>query len=64
MKVTIEKEGKQLELAGIGTGSSLLEKLGIIPSTVIIVRGDEVILPSEKLAETDEIRILSVVSGG
>jgi len=70
MKVYIEKDDKSLEIK-IGKnqsksfdGKSLLEKLKINPSSVILVKNNEVILEDELLTEKDEIKILSVVSGG
>jgi len=63
MKVFIEKENKQLELTA-KTGTQLLNELGINPTTVLLVKNNEVTLPEENLSETDNIKILSVVSGG
>lgn len=80
MKVFIERENKHLELetrekgyfcAQISalifeakTGTELLNNLGINSSTVLLVRNDEVILIEETLNESDDLKILSVVSGG
>lgn len=63
MKVYVEKENKHLD-AGACSGRQLLELLKINPSTVILVRNDEVVLEDEQLEDTDEIKILSVISGG
>ncbi|MBI5389143.1 MoaD/ThiS family protein [Candidatus Woesearchaeota archaeon] len=63
MKVYIEKEKKQLDLAA-KTGADLLEKLKINPATVLLVKNKEIILPDEALQDSDEIQILSVISGG
>ncbi len=64
MKVYIEKEDKLLELKKIKNVNELLNTLNINPSTVITVRNDEVVLEDEQLEDTDEIKILSVISGG
>ncbi|MBR9699353.1 MoaD/ThiS family protein [Candidatus Woesearchaeota archaeon] len=63
MKAFIERENKLLELEA-KTGKELLDSLQINPATVLLVKNNEVILPEEKLSETDEVKILSVVSGG
>jgi len=63
MKVYVEKQDKLLELDA-KDGTELLEKLGINPDTVILVKNDEAVLPEEGLSETDDIKILSVISGG
>lgn len=64
MKVYIEKENRLLELDRECSGLQLLKELDINPATVLIVRNDEVVLPEEGLSGTDDIKILSVVSGG
>lgn len=64
MKIYIEKDDKLLELKKNMTGLELLKELNINPNTVIIVRNNEVILSEEKLSETDDVKIISVVSGG
>jgi sulfur carrier protein ThiS len=63
MKVFIEKENKNID-ANAGNGRDLLKSLNINPSTVILVRNDEVILEEESLDDADIIKILSVISGG
>jgi len=65
MKVFIEKENKLLELDEKQiSGDQLLKKLKINPSEVLIIRNGEVILSEENLNNSDEIKILSVISGG
>ena len=64
MKIYIEKTDKLIGLKGIRDGKELLEKLDINPQTVILTKNDEVILEDEELSESDEIKILSVISGG
>lgn len=65
MKVYIEKEDRLLELkANDKDIKGLLEDLKINPSTVLTVRNGEVVLEDESLEEDDDIKILSVISGG
>ena len=64
MKVFIEKENKQLVLGKSCTGAELLRELHINPSTVILIKNNEVVLPEEELSDKDDIKILSVISGG
>lgn len=54
---TIEKEFN-------GNAKSLLTLLEINPETVLVVRNNELIDLEENLEDTDDIEILSVVSGG
>lgn len=68
MKVYIEKDTKseniKLKKSEKITGKELLEKLKINPSSVILVKNDEVVLEDEVFTEKDDVKILSVVSGG
>lgn len=63
MKVYIEKQDKLIELEAENV-KDLLDALKINPSTVIIVKNNEVVLLDEQLNEDDDIKILSVISGG
>ena len=64
--VFIDKENKNtsLELESNSTVSDLLKKLNINPATVIVSRNNELIMEDEKLDNNDDIKILSVISGG
>jgi len=62
----IDRESKntKLELDDNSQVIDLLKKLNINPVTVIVSRNNELILEDERLNNNDEIRILSVISGG
>lgn len=64
MKVIIERPKKVLELEFKGLVSELLKKLDINPGEVIIARSGDLILSDELVGDDDEIRIMSVISGG
>lgn len=66
ISVFIDRENKNtaLELGNDSVVADLLKKLGINPVTVIISRNNELILEDEKLKNNDEVKILSVISGG
>ena len=55
---------KTVELDKNSLVIDLLKKLNINPVTVIVSRNSELILEDEKLENNDEIKILSVISGG
>ncbi|MBS3134088.1 MoaD/ThiS family protein [Candidatus Woesearchaeota archaeon] len=63
VNVFIEKENKNVK-AEARTVKELLEKLNINPETVLVTRDNELILLNEKLNNKDEIKLLSVISGG
>ena len=66
ISVFIDKENKndKIELQENSSVKDLLNKLNINPVTVIVSRNNELVLEEEKLKEKDEIKILSVISGG
>ena len=64
MKIFIEKEQKNIEIEFNGTIVDLLKKLEINIETVIITRNDELLNELDELIDSDEIKIISVVSGG
>jgi len=59
-----ENKNKTMELEINSSVRELLEKLKINPVTVIVSRDNELVLEGEKLKNNDEIKILSVISGG
>ncbi len=66
IKVYIDRENKDknLELESNSSVLDMLKELKINPVTVIVSRDNELILENEKLNNRDEIKILSVISGG
>ena len=66
VNIFIDRENKdaKLELDNDSKVIDLLKKLNINPVTVIVSRNNELILEDEKLKNNDEIKILSVISGG
>lgn len=68
MKVFNEKDNSTIDfdLSTIDnkTGIELLKKLNINPNTILFVKNNEVVLAEEEICEDDEIKLLSVVSGG
>ncbi len=64
MQVYIEREGRQLQMKFKGTVAELLEQLKINKGTVLVTRDNELLTSDEKVEDADEIRILSVISGG
>ena len=66
ISVYIDRENKnsKLELDKNSAVLDLLKELKINPVTVIVSRNNELILEDTRLSDNDEIRILSVISGG
>jgi sulfur carrier protein ThiS len=64
MKIYIEEEDKTLNKKFRGKGKELLKTLKINPETVLLTRNSELITVDDSLKDKDEIKILSVISGG
>ncbi len=64
MKIKIEKTKEEKNLNFEGKCSDLLEKLDINPEEVLIVKNNELVSLDDVCEDDDEIRLLSVVSGG
>ena len=63
VKVFIEKEDKVINLKA-NTPKEVLYKLNINSETVLFSRNNELILENTELKENDELKLLSVISGG
>ena len=66
VKVFVDRSSlnKIIQLESNSIVLDLLKKLKINPVTVIVSRNNELTLEDEKLKNNDEIKILSVISGG
>jgi len=62
--VDMDNLNKTAELDNNSTVLDLLKTLNINPVTVIVSRNNELVLEDEKLNDNDDLRILSVISGG
>jgi len=60
----LNPQGKDLEVDDVRRVGDLLGRLGILPGTVLVIRGDRLLTEDAALAPTDEIELRSVVSGG
>ena len=64
MNIYIEATDTRKKLKFKGTAAQLLKKLKINPETALIAKNNELVTEDEKLSDKDEIKILSVISGG
>ena len=63
LRVFIERENKTINLEA-SNAKDVLNKLNINPETVLLARNNELILLETKLNNNDELKLLSVISGG
>lgn len=64
MKVYIERTKQRKKLKFAGSAGQLLEKLEINKEAVIVTRDNVLITLETELNDSDEINVLSVISGG
>jgi len=62
-KVFIERENKKVNIKAKDI-DEIIKKLNINKEEVIIVKNNELTSKNEKLKEKDEVKFLSVISGG
>ncbi len=64
VRVFIEREKRTADEKFAGPIRELLGRLGLDPETVVVVKNGEVVTEDERCGERDEVKLLSVVSGG
>ncbi|HXH84856.1 MAG TPA: MoaD/ThiS family protein [Candidatus Tectomicrobia bacterium] len=64
MKVVLRNPRREVDVAGNRRVKDVLRDLAILPETVLIIRGDELITADQVVAETDVIELRPVMSGG
>jgi sulfur carrier protein len=64
MQVRLEPQGKQLTISGRRRVGELVQSLGILAGTVMVIRGDELLTDDEFVDDTDTIELRAVISGG
>ena len=64
MKIFIEREKKIRETSFNGKVKALLKKLVLNPEIVLVTRQGKLLTEEDTVKDTDEIKILSVISGG
>jgi sulfur carrier protein len=64
MKVVLRNQGREVELTGRRRVRELLAELGVLPETVLVIRGRELLTVDEVVAENDVVELRPVISGG
>ena len=65
IKVFNEKENHHQTVEFLGTDlKELLKQININSETVLIVKNNEVVTIDEPLQDNDDVKLLSVISGG
>ena len=64
MRITLLPQHRQIELDGRRRVGNILQQLGLLPGTVMVIRGNELICDSEFVEANETIEIRNVISGG
>ena len=64
MKVLLNHPVREVEVKGPRRVKDLLKELSLLPETVLVVRGDDLVTEDDMLRDDDHIEIRPVISGG
>ena len=64
MKVVLRNQGREVELRGRRRVRELLTELGVLPETVLVIRGRDLLTIDEVVGEDDVLELRPVISGG
>jgi len=64
MRVVLRNQGREVEISGRRRVKELLAELGVLPETVLVIRGRELLTIDEVAREDDVIELRPVISGG
>ena len=64
MQITLLPQRRQIELDGRRRVADILRHLGLLPGTVMVIRGDSLMCDSDLVEADDAIEIRNVISGG
>jgi len=64
MKVILRNPRREVEIGGRRRVKELLGELDILPSTVLVIRGDELLTSDTVVGDDDVVEVRPVMSGG
>ena len=64
MRILLNHPARETEIRGPKRVKDLLRELNVLPESVLVVRGDELVTEDDTLADEDQIEIRPVISGG
>ena len=64
MKVVLRNPRREVEVTGNRRVKEILRELNIIPETVLVIRGDDLVTADQVIADGDTIELRPVMSGG
>jgi len=64
MKIKLRNPSREVELAGRKRVKDVLRELDILPGTVLVIRGADLLTADEVVGDGDELEVRPVMSGG
>ncbi len=64
MLIQLNHPPRSINIKGPKRAKELLRELNLLPEAHLVIRGDELVTEDEMLADTDQIEIRPVISGG
>lgn len=64
MKVILRNPRREVDVAGDRRVKEILRELDIVPETVLVIRGDELVTADQVVRDADTIELRPVMSGG
>ncbi len=64
VRVILLPQNKTVTFSGRLRVAALLEKLALLPATVMVIRADRLLTEDDLIQDEDDIEIRSVISGG
>ena len=64
MKVILRNPRREVELGGRRRVKEILVELDILPGTVLVIRGDELLTADTVVGDEDVLEVRPVMSGG
>ena len=64
MKVILRNPRREVEIEGNASVTEVLERLDVIPETVLVIRDGELLMKTDRVADGDTIELRPVISGG
>jgi sulfur carrier protein len=64
MTVVLNHPVREVEVKGPKRVKDLLTELGLLPESVLVVRGDDLVTEDDTLRDEDRVEIRPVISGG
>ena len=64
MLITLLPQRKQIELQGRRRVADILQQLNLLPGTVMVIRGSELVTDQDMIDADESIEIRNVISGG